>query len=146
MQTVIKTFNELSLDELFEIIKLRIEVFVVEQNCPYMEVTAEDKVSHHVYLRDESGIVAYLRVVPKGYKFDNVSLGRVITKKRKVGLGAKIMQVGKQIAKQVYLAERVIVEAQTYARGFYEKCGFTKISNEFSVDGIPHILMECNLS
>ena len=141
MELVVKHFSELTADELYSICKLRVAVFVVEQNCPYQDIDDADRSAYHVYLKDDDGIAAYLRVLPKGVKFDEVSLGRVISAKRGCGLGSRIVAEGVQVAKDKFGAETVFVEAQTYARGFYEKSGFTVISDEFMEDGIPHVNM-----
>ena len=141
MELVIKHFDELSTRELFEIFKLRISVFVVEQNCPYQEVDDADKNAYHVYLKDETGIQAYLRVLPKGVTFDEISIGRVIAVKRRRGLGSLILSEGIKVAKERFGAESIVIEAQVYARKVYEKAGFVQSSSEFLEDGIPHIKM-----
>lgn len=87
MELFVKTLQELTPEELFEIYKLRVSVFVVEQKCPYQEVDDADKVAYHVWMKDEDGIQAYLRVLPKGATFDECSIGRVIAVKRRCGLG-----------------------------------------------------------
>ncbi len=141
MDLIIKHFNELTVNELHDIYKLRVSVFVVEQNCPYQEVDDADKAAWHVWLKDESGIQAYLRVLPKGATFADVSIGRVIAVKRRCGLGGKILAAGIQTAKEKFGAERIVIEAQTYARKLYENAGFVQTSDEFLEDGIPHIQM-----
>ena len=142
MKTVIKHFNELSTDELFEIYRLRVSVFVVEQSCPYQEVDGYDRASVHIWLEDEDGIEAYLRVLPAGTVFDSVSIGRVIAVKRRQGLGSAVVAEGIKAARACFGAEEIVIEAQTYARGLYEKFGFVQISDEFFEDGIPHIKMK----
>ena len=94
MELVIKKFNELTIEELHEILKVRVAVVVVEQNCPYQEVDDKDKYSYHVYFRDENGIQAYLRVIEKNNDSDEVAIGRVIAIKRRCGLGTKILEEG----------------------------------------------------
>ena len=141
MKLVKKWFEELSAEELFEIYKLRVAVFVVEQACPYQEVDDADKDAYHVFLRDEDGIQAYLRVLPKGATMEEVAIGRVIASKRGCGMGRKIMQEGIDTAQTVFGAEIIAIEAQSYAKGFYEKLGFVQVSEEFLEDGIPHIKM-----
>jgi ElaA protein len=141
METVIKKFNELTLDELYQILRLRAEVFIVEQNCVYQDVDNVDLNAYHAYLKDESGIVAYLRVIDKGERLDEVSLGRVISLKRRQGLGTRIMKVGIEVAKEQFNAKRIKIGAQAYAKPFYEGLGFKQISDEYMEDGIPHIYM-----
>ena len=145
MELIIKRFEELTTKELYEILKIRVSVFVVEQSCPYQEIDDKDKQSFHVYLKDDDGIQAYLRVVDKGASFDEVSIGRVIAVKRRCGLGSKILSEGIKVAKDKLQATTIKIEAQSYAKGFYEKQGFRQISKEFLEDGIPHILMVLNI-
>ena len=141
MDLVIKRFEELSLTELYDILKLRVDIFVVEQNCPYHEIDDKDKNAYHVFLKDDDGIQAYLRVIGAGAAFDEVSIGRVVTRKRRCGLGTKILEAGIKTAKEKMNASKIEIEAQTYARSLYEKVGFQKVSEEFLEDGIPHIRM-----
>ena len=141
MELKIKHFSELSAQELFAIYKLRVSVFVVEQNCPYQEVDDADEHAYHVRFEDEDGIEAYLRVVEPGVVFPECAIGRVIAVKRRCGLGAKIVSAGLRTAQERYGAEAVRIEAQTYARKLYEGLGFVQTSEEFLEDGIPHIGM-----
>lgn len=141
MKTIIKSFYELSIDELYEILKLRADVFVIEQNCIYPDIDDKDKHSLHVFLKKQDEIVAYLRVIEKGISFEEVSIGRVIAKYRRLGLGTQVLKAGIQAAKEIYHAEKIIIEAQTYAKELYEKQGFIQTSDEFLEDGIPHIQM-----
>ena len=89
------------LDELYEIYQLRIDVFVVEQQCPCREIDELDRGAVHVFLRDEAGIQAYIRVLKSGAKFETAGLGRIIAKKRGVGLGARIVREGIRAAKDI---------------------------------------------
>jgi ElaA protein len=116
-------------------------VFVVEQNCVYQEIDDKDKYSYHVFLKDDTGIKAYLRVIDKGVSFEDVSIGRVLTLKRGCGLGNTILLEGIKVAKEKMNADRIKIEAQSYAKEFYEKAGFKQVSEEFLEDGIPHIQM-----
>ncbi len=141
MEVVVKKFEELSIDELYEILRLRAEVFIVEQNCVYQDLDNVDKNAYHVYLKDENEILAYLRVIEKGERLDEVSLGRVISLKRRQGLGTQIMKIGISVAKEKYGAKKIKIGAQAYAKPFYEGVGFKQISNEYMEDGIPHIYM-----
>ncbi len=141
MDLVIKRFEELTVEELYEILKARAEVFVVEQNCAYQDIDNKDKHAYHVYYKDETGIQAYLRVIKKGISFEEVSIGRVLTIKRGCGLGKKLMLEGIKVAKEKMNADRIRIGAQCYAKAFYEKVGFRQVSDEFLEDGIPHIQM-----
>ena len=145
METIIKNFYDLTLDELVEIYRLRVAVFVVEQNCAYQEIDDLDKYCVHICFWEDGKLQAYCRycrVIPQGVLSDNVHIGRVISIKRRCGLGTQLLNAGIEYAKDVFKAEKIIVEAQVYARKLYEKCGFVQVSEEFLEDGIPHINME----
>lgn len=142
MELVKKQFYDLTLDELYDILKLRVSVFVVEQNCPYPELDGKDRLAFHVFLTEDNELQAYLRVLNRGDAFDKVSLSRVIAAKRGCGLGARIVAEGIRAAKEQFSAEKIVVAAQSYAKGFYEKQGFRQTSEEFFEDGIPHIMMQ----
>ena len=138
MELVVKHFSELSAEELFEIYKLRVSVFVVEQKCPY-------HTAYHLWLEDGGGIEAYARVVPQGVLFPTAALGRVIAVRRRCGLGSRIVEAAVDAAKTKLHADTITIEAQTYARALYERCGFRQTSEEFLEDGIPHIQMQLKL-
>ena len=141
MQAVIKKFDELSLKELYEIMQIRVGVFVVEQTCAYQDLDGLDEKAYHVFFKENGRIIAYLRVLDKGDKFDEVSVGRVISLKRRSGIGTALMQAGLKVAKEKFNAKVVKVGAQLYAKPFYERVGFTQVSDEYDEDGIPHIYM-----
>ena len=142
MELIVKRFDELTVNELDEIYKKRIAVFVVEQNCPYQEIDGWDKSAYHMYWKDEEGLQAYLRILPKNTLYTQPSLGRVISLKRRQGLATTLLQRAIEFAKTHLGAETLIVGAQTYARGLYEGVGFRQCSTEYLEDGIPHIRME----
>lgn len=141
MELVIKGFDELTTRELYEILKARAEIFVVEQNCIYNDLDDRDELSLHVFMRDEKGIAAYLRVLPRGVYDENVRIGRVITVRRGVGLGKKLVEAGLDVARERLNAETVTISAQTHAIGFYEKCGFETVSEVYMEEDIPHVKM-----
>ena len=145
MELRVKRFGELTLDELYRLLQLRVAVFVVEQNCPYMELDDRDQAAIHVWLEDEEGIQAYLRLMDRGVESEYVSIGRVIAVKRRRGLGSRILAEGVRIAGEVFGAESIYLEAQVYAEGLYEKQGFRRISEPYPEDGIPHVrmLLDC---
>ena len=145
METVVKKFSQLTLDELYEILRVRAAVFVVEQNCVYQDLDGVDLDAYHVFLKEDGKILAYLRVVDKGKRLDEVSVGRVISLRRRQGLGGTLMREGLRVAKEKFGANVVKVGAQTYAKSFYESVGFSQISDEYLEDGIPHIYMECKV-
>ena len=141
MECHIKRFHELTADELYDLLKLRTDVFVVEQKCPYPELDGLDREALHVWLSDEGGIAACLRVMDRGAESEYVSIGRVVAARRRQGLGTKVLREGIRAARDYFGAEHIYLEAQTYARGLYEKQGFRVISEEFLLDGIPHLKM-----
>lgn len=140
MQTHIQKFSQLSTQELYQIYKLRVDVFVVEQKCPYHEIDDIDLESYHIYLQnDNSKILAYCRL----YKIeDTFHIGRVIASERGKGYGAQIMKAALEFAAQELHADTIIIEAQTYAKNFYEKIGFIQTSEPFDEDGIEHMQMK----
>lgn len=142
MELICKHFTQLTRDELFQIYKLRVSVFIVEQQCAYPEIDDADQSAYHLWLQDGDGIAAYLRVLPPGTTFDAASIGRVIAVKRRQGLGSRIVAEGVRTARERFGAQTITIEAQTYARGLYERAGFVQTSEEFLEDGIPHIRME----
>ena len=145
MELVIKRFEELRLDELYQLLKLRVDVFVVEQHCPYPDLDNRDQKALHMMLRDEEGIEAYLRIMDRGAVSEYVTIGRVIAVKRRCGLASRLLQEAIKAAEDYFNADQIYLEAQVYARGLYEKQGFRQISEEFLEDGIPHIGMLLDL-
>ncbi|NMM99983.1 acyltransferase [Bifidobacterium sp. DSM 109958] len=141
MQLTAKRFEELTAAELYDIYRVRVAVFVVEQRCAYQEVDDADRRCWHVALRDDDGIAAYCRVIDPGVTFPEASIGRVLATRRRQGLGTRIVREGLAVARERMGADAVHIEAQTYARGLYEGLGFTQVSDEFLEDGIPHIGM-----
>lgn len=136
-----KLFRELTVDELYELLRVRAEVFVVEQDCVYQDLDVDDQVSVHLWLTDGDKVVALCRVCPAGTHMEEVSIGRVITTERGKGYGKRIMLEGIKVAQEHFNAKRIDIEAQEYARGFYEQVGFRQSSEPFTLDGIPHIRM-----
>lgn len=136
-----KTFQELSIDELYELLRVRADVFVVEQNCPYQDLDGDDQTAIHLWLTVGEKTVALARVCPKGTHMEEISIGRVITTERGKGYGKQIMLAAIDAAKESLGATLIDIEAQEYARVFYEKVGFVQSSDVFILDGIPHIKM-----
>lgn len=141
MEIVIKRFEELTTEELYEILKVRAEVFVVEQNCVYQDLDEKDKSAYHICRWETGGIKAYLRVLDPGTSCEEAAIGRVLTTERGKGYGNHILQAGIDVVRDKIQTDGIRIEAQVYARGFYEKFGFQKVSEEFLEDGIPHIQM-----
>ena len=139
-----KTFQELTTTELYELLRVRSEVFVVEQNCVYQDLDYDDQASVHLWLTVKGKVVALARVCPAGTHMQEISIGRVITTERGKGYGRQIMLHAIDAAIAHFHATRIDIEAQEYAKGFYEGVGFSQSSNTFMLDGIPHIRMTWN--
>ena len=136
-----KTFQELTTDELYELLRVRSEVFVVEQNCVYQDMDGDDQKSIHLWLTVADKIVALARVCPAGTHMKEISIGRVITTERGKGYGKQIMLHAIEASVKHFGATLIDIEAQEYAKGFYENVGFEQSSDTFMLDGIPHIKM-----
>ena len=136
-----KSFQELTTDELYELLRVRSEVFVVEQNCVYQDLDGDDQQSIHLWLTVNDKVIALARVCPAGTHMDQVSIGRVITTERGKGYGKQIMLHAIRAAVELFGATHIDIEAQEYARGFYESVGFKQSSDTFMLDGIPHSRM-----
>jgi ElaA protein len=147
MKTIIKRFDELTPMEIHDIYKARIDVFVVEQNCPYHEVDGFDPQSIHILLLDDNNTLkAYCRVLPARTTFDTPSIGRVIALERRKGYASIVLEAAINVIKEIFKENIVTIEAQTYARSLYEKQGFTQTSEPFLEDGIEHIQMQLHIS
>lgn len=137
-----KFFNELSTKELYELLRARAEIFVVEQNCVYQDLDCKDYNSLHVFFEKDDAVVAYLRAFLK--EKGVVQIGRVLTREHGKGMGGKILTAGLKEAKDKFHPKKIFLEAQCYAIGFYEREGFKVCSETFLEDGIPHVEMELN--
>ena len=147
MALIIKHFDELTTRELYEILKTRQEIFVVEQNCPYMDIDDLDQDATHIFAQDESGrVTGCLRVFVKEADAENgivAQIGRVVTLVHGQGLGGELLHAAVLFAFEKMHASKIYLHAQTYAIGYYAKEGFRVVSEEFMEDGIPHVEMEC---
>jgi ElaA protein len=141
----IKTFDALTNLELYKIMRLRQEVFVVEQDCPYLDADGKDLYGHHVMGCDEDGeLHCYTRLLPEGISYDgHSSIGRVInsSKVRGQGEGKRLMQISIDTIKELHPNHDIKIGAQTYLKKFYEGLGFEDLGMPYLEDGIPHILM-----
>lgn len=115
---------------------------MVEQTCAYQDIDGLDQNAIHMWLRDENGIAAYLRILPPGARFDDPAFGRVISVRRRSGTGTRLVKAALEAVQCIYGVDSVTIEAQVYAKPFYENVGFRQVSDEFDEDGIPHILMQ----
>ena len=139
---IIKSFEELNKAELYQIIQLRIAVFIVEQDCPYPDLDDMDQDAQHLWVEDAGEIVCYLRVNPAGSRFSEPSLGRIVTKKSHRNRGLAEMLIKRAIDLVSEKESRAIrISAQCYLEKYYEKFGFIKASEEYLEDDIPHIEM-----
>lgn len=140
----IKPFEALSTNELYDILRLRSEIFVVEQNCAYLDLDGKDKLALHLFGEFEGKIVAYSRLFKHGISFDNASIGRVVVDAnyRNKKWGHELMR--EAIAKiQLHFGEsKITIGAQLYLKKFYESHGFVQTSEMYLEDDIPHIEMK----
>ena len=134
-----KYFDELSTKELYEILRARAEIFVVEQNCVYQDLDGIDYESLHVFAEEDGKVTAYLRAFFKDE--DTVQMGRVLTLRHGEGLGGKLLREGIAQIRAKMQPAKICIDAQCYATGFYEREGFRICSEEFLEDGIPHVQM-----
>ncbi len=143
MELFLKKFDELSNQELYKIIEARINVFVVEQNCPYHECDNKDQKSFHLFYQNEDQITAYLRIIPPGISYQEASIGRVLVREefRRSGLGFKMMQQAIDFIKQNFNTESIKISAQEYILDFYKNLGFKVVSDRYLEDEIPHYQM-----
>lgn len=140
MEVAIKTFNQLTTQELYQILRLRSEVFVVEQDCVYQDVDNKDQKALHIIGTKNGEIVAYTRIFKPGDYFNNVSIGRVVVSQnqRKYGLGKQIMQASLAAIDQRFPNQPIEISAQSYLLKFYTELGFKVTGEEYLEDGIPH--------
>ena len=143
MDFIIKHFDELSTTELYEILKTRAEIFVVEQDCPYQDLDDKDQAAIHIFSYNDKGRVSScLRVFWKDEKEAVAQIGRVVTLEHGTGLGGRLLHEGVKLAIEQFKAKKIYLEAQEYAIGYYAKEGFEVVSDVFMEDGIPHVKME----
>lgn len=143
MNFTLKTFQQLTNIELYNILKERTEVFVVEQNCPYTEVDGKDVQSYHLFREEKGEIIAYLRILPPGVSYDELSIGRVLVKKQYRGqkLAQQLMTEALHFIHNELKEPTVKIQAQEYLSQFYGAFGFEAISEPYLEDNIPHIDM-----
>lgn len=139
----VKYFKELTKQELYSILQLRSEVFVVEQDCVYQDIDGKDQNALHVLGFKNDALVAYTRIFKAGDYFKQSSLGRVVVSKneRQYKYGYDIMKASIKAIKEVFNETTIIISAQVYLKKFYNSIGFYEIGKEYLEDGIPHIEM-----
>lgn len=143
----VKPFSELTSDELYELLRLRSDVFVVEQNCAFLDLDNKDQLALHVIGKKNNQIVAYARLFKQGDCYNETSIGRVVVKKeeRKFGYGHNLIQFSINIIQKKFNTSIIKIGAQAYLKKFYESHGFKQVSEEYIEDGISHIYMLANI-
>lgn len=142
-QFKIKRFAELSATELYKVLHLRSEVFVVEQNCVYQDIDGKDLKAIHVFAEEDGEVAAYCRLFGQGDYFENASIGRVVIgqKYRDRKWGHAMMQAAIIAIEDIWKTPAITISAQLYLKRFYETHGFVQDGDEYLEDGIPHIRM-----
>jgi ElaA protein len=138
-----KQFSDLTPYELYEIIFLRNEVFVVEQNCVFQDADHKDQNAYHLMAWIENELAGYTRLIPAGVAYEQMSIGRVVTspKHRRSGVGKQLMKESINKCYQLFGKNRIKIGAQLYLKHFYESFQFQQIGEGYLEDGIPHIYM-----
>jgi len=138
-----KSFNKLTTEELYDLLQLRSEVFVVEQDCVYQDVDGKDQKALHILGYNAEKLVAYTRVFKPGYYFKEASIGRVVVRahERKFKYGYTIMNASIEAIKNHYNETTIRISAQTYLKQFYNNLDFYEVGEEYLEDGIQHINM-----
>lgn len=141
MRTMLKPFDELSPAELYEILRARVDIFVVEQNCPYPELDGKDPHCLHLAYWEGEALASYLRLVPPGISYAEASIGRVITPAafRGRGLSRRLMQEGMASIRSRWQCDSIRISGQQYLEKFYNSLGFRTVSDAYLEDGIPHV-------
>ena len=144
MNFITKTFQELTTTELYQILQLRAEVFVVEQDCVYQDIDFKDQKALHIFVFKNDKVVAYTRIFKPGDYFENASIGRVVVaaSERKFGYGHEIMKASIIAIKNNFKVDEITISAQKYLKKFYETHQFKQVGEEYLEDGIPHIRMD----
>lgn len=139
----VKYFNKLTTEELYKILQLRSEVFVVEQDCVYQDIDDKDQNALHVIGFKKNRVVAYTRIFKPGDYFKQASIGRVVVaeKERQHKYGYDIMESSIEVVKTYYNENSIKISAQCYLKKFYNNLGFKQVGEEYLEDGIPHIAM-----
>jgi len=143
---ITKTFNQLTTSELYDILQLRSEVFVVEQDCVYQDIDGKDQKALHVLGYKNEKLIAYSRAFKPGDYFDNASIGRVVVskKERQHEYGYDIMKASIKAIDNYFNETTIEISAQVYLNSFYKNLGFKTIGEEYLEDGIPHVKMIIN--
>ncbi len=143
MKFLVKKFSELDTNELYAILQLRSEIFVVEQDCVYQDIDYKDQKAFHVIGVKDNIIVAYARVFDSGDYFEVPSIGRIVVKEnqRAFKYGHQLVQEAINYIEEHFKNSSILISAQTYLLKFYNRLGFVQQGEEYLEDGIPHIKM-----
>lgn len=143
LQWTCKSLQDLTAAELYSILQLRNEVFVVEQDCVYQDADGKDAVSLHLCGWQEGRLAAYARILPPGTSYDSASIGRVVTAPfaRRAGAGRTLMEKAIATTLAHFNTQEITISAQTYLEKFYQSLGFYSTGTPYLEDGIPHITM-----
>lgn len=142
-KTIIKTFPELSGQELYAILRLRSEVFVIEQDCVYQDLDNQDQKALHLYMLLNDQVIAYARIFKPGLYFEDASIGRVLVKEnhRKLKVGHLVIEACIKAIQENYQTSKITISAQSYLKKFYISHNFIQIGEGYLEDNIPHIKM-----
>ncbi len=148
MHITVKEFEKLSTNELFEIYKLRAKVFVVEQNCAYQDIDEKDLKAFHVLMLDNHLLLGYCRIIPPGFAYPEVAIGRVVvdSKSRGNGSGKKLMDYAISKSLELFPNQQLLISAQLYLLKFYTDLGFESEGENYLEDDIPHVQMRYTLN
>jgi ElaA protein len=143
MKFILRSYQELSVDELYEALKLRCAIFVIEQNCNYQDMDDKDQASYHLLGYEGKKLVAYARLLPQGISYKEASIGRVVVDQnyRRTGAGKKLMVEAIKQTKSLFKTNEIIISAQCYLEKFYGDLGFKIEGESYLEDDIPHIKM-----
>ena len=143
MEWKLKRFEELTTTELYEILRVRAEVFVVEQTCIYQDLDEKDKRAYHLYCEENGKVKAYLRILDKGVSYSEISIGRVLTTEnnRRKGLAREMMEKAIDYICKDLGENQIRISGQLYLQAFYESLGFQTMSEMYLEDDIPHVEM-----
>jgi len=143
MNIITTAYSQLTINDLYKILQLRSEIFVVEQDCVYNDLDGNDEQAFHFYIKDGANVVAYARVLPPNTRFSKASIGRLVVHKayRFKGLARQLMNASASWAFKQWPIDTIYISAQKYLKGFYKSVGYKVISDEYLEDGIPHIKM-----
>ncbi|WFD11139.1 GNAT family N-acetyltransferase [Tepidibacter hydrothermalis] len=143
MNWVLKKFEELNIEELYKILQVRSEVFVLEQECLYQDCDGKDEISYHLFLEHDGEVLCYLRIIPRGISYDEMSIGRVLVSKnrRKKGLAREMMVIAIDFIERKLNEKSIRISGQKYLVDFYKQLGFKEVSDVYLEDGIEHVEM-----